>query len=236
MSHLFRLAPLMALLLVLTGCDLLDPNEPSATGSIRGEVTMEGRGLDGVTVSLADGTAVVTASEGSFRFHGMPPGTYELSISGYPADAAFGSTSQTVTVGPAGESAPVAFSVWSSNSDRAALVALYNAISGPNWARTNWLTDAPLGEWYGVEVDDQGRVQGLTISVTAGSIPPEIGNLSGLTALWLSGNLSGLIPPEIGKLANLESLRLDGGRLAGPIPSELGKPHQPPTLASRRHP
>ena len=217
-----RLAPLV-LLLAVAGCDLLAPYAPSATGSIRGEVTMEGRGLDGVIVSLSDGTAVVTTSEGSFRFHGMPPGTYELSISGYPADAVFGSMSQTVTVGPAGGLATVAFSVRTSNSDRAALVALYNATGGPNWAiKTNWLTNAPLGEWYGVKVDDQGRVQELSISVLAGSLPPEIGDLSSLTELWLFGGLSGLIPPEIGKLANLESLRLDGGRLAGPIPSELG--------------
>ena len=40
------------------------------------------------------------------------------------------------------------------NPDRAALVALYNATDGPNWVdNTNWLTDAPLGEWYGVSTD-----------------------------------------------------------------------------------
>ena len=214
---------LLALALLVAGCDLLAPYAPSATGSIRGEVTMEGRGLDGVTVSLSDGTAVVTTSEGSFRFHGMPPGTYELSISGYPADAVFGSTSRTVTVGPAGGLATVAFSVRTSESDRAALVALYNATGGPSWLYSeNWLTDAPLGEWYGVKVDDQGRVQGLSISVLAGSLPPEIGDLSSLTELYVFGGLSGLIPPEIGKLVNLESLLLDHGRLAGPIPSEIG--------------
>ena len=39
------------------------------------------------------------------------------------------------------------------NPDRAALMALYNATDGPNWVdNTNWLTDAPLGEWYGVSI------------------------------------------------------------------------------------
>ena len=36
-------------------------------------------------------------------------------------------------------------------TDRAALVALYDATGGEAWWRsTNWKTAAPLGEWYGV--------------------------------------------------------------------------------------
>ena len=42
--------------------------------------------------------------------------------------------------------------------DRAALVALYNATDGPNWVlRTNWLSDEPLGDWYGINTDIDGR-------------------------------------------------------------------------------
>ncbi|CAN0280957.1 unnamed protein product, partial [Ectocarpus sp. 12 AP-2014] len=46
------------------------------------------------------------------------------------------------------------------STDRAALVALYNATDGDNWTNnTNWNTDAPLGQWYGTgRVNDQGRV------------------------------------------------------------------------------
>ncbi len=41
----------------------------------------------------------------------------------------------------------------------AALVALYESTDGPNWVNNeNWLTDAPLGEWYGVDTDRDGRV------------------------------------------------------------------------------
>ena len=48
--------------------------------------------------------------------------------------------------------------------ERAALVALYNATDGPNWVNNeNWLTDAPLGEWYGVDTDNAGRVVGLNL-------------------------------------------------------------------------
>ena len=40
-------------------------------------------------------------------------------------------------------------------TDRAALVALYDATNGENWARnTNWLSSQPLGDWYGIVTDD----------------------------------------------------------------------------------
>ena len=39
--------------------------------------------------------------------------------------------------------------------DRAALVALYAATDGENWDdNSNWLSDAPLGDWYGVTTRD----------------------------------------------------------------------------------
>ncbi len=66
----------------------------------------------------------------------------------------------------------------------------------------------------------------------AGKIPPELGDLTGLRTLNLSGTWSlgfGLgwdpeltIPPELGNLRNLEVLNLRRNRLIGDIPSELG--------------
>ena len=42
------------------------------------------------------------------------------------------------------------------------LVAFYNATDGPNWTNdTNWLSDRPIGEWYGVTTDASGRVTEL---------------------------------------------------------------------------
>ena len=47
----------------------------------------------------------------------------------------------------------------SPETDREALAALYNATGGGNWARgTNWLSDAPIGEWEGVTTDGYDRV------------------------------------------------------------------------------
>ena len=110
--------------------------------------------------------------------------------------------------------------------DREALTALYNALDGANWTdRTNWLSDEPMEEWYGVEVDDNGRVIVLTLGDNQlnGPIPPELGGLSNLEELLLSGNeLSGTIPAQLGDLTSLRFLDLDDNQLNGPIPSELG--------------
>ena len=114
----------------------------------------------------------------------------------------------------------------SPETDREALVALYNATGGPDWLNSeNWLSDVPIGKWNGVGTDDNGRVTGLGLSGNqlSGEIPPELGNLANLEDLALRRNqLSGEIPPELGNLANLRTLYLDGDQLSGEIPPELG--------------
>ena len=88
-----------------------------------------------------------------------------------------------------------------------------------------------IGSWVGVEVSD-GRVTAIRLTGTAdepggltGPIPPELGQLTGLTVLDLSGNeLSGPIPWELGNLANVQTLNLSHNRLAGLIPPELANP------------
>jgi len=110
-------------------------------------------------------------------------------------------------------------------SDRDILVVLYDAMDGPNWAYSeNWLTDAPLGEWHGVDVDAEGAVVGLILTENGltGTIPPEIGRLSNLEHLEMwTNNLSGPIPPELGILSSLRVLVLDFNELTS-IPPELG--------------
>ena len=110
-------------------------------------------------------------------------------------------------------------------SDREILVALYDTTGGPNWTRrTNWLSDRPLGEWQGVDVDGQGRVTRLSVRNNGlrGTIAPELAALSNLTALDISDNgLTDRFSRNLGNLANLEVLALNGNDLTGPIPAEL---------------
>ena len=125
------------------------------------------------------------------------------------------------------ENTPFATATTAPETDREALVALYNSTDGPNWRRSrNWLSNAPLGEWYGVTTDNNGRVIELFLheNQLSGEIPPELGNLANLESLFLDLNqLSGEIPPELGNLANLSVLFLHENQLSGEIPPELGK-------------
>ena len=111
-------------------------------------------------------------------------------------------------------------------TDRNALAALYNATDGENWQHNDgWLSDQPVGEWYGVVTNANGRVVGLHLDENrlSGEIPPELGHLSELELLYLSNNrLDGAIPPELGRLTNLTSLFLNGNDLTGEIPPALG--------------
>ncbi len=112
-------------------------------------------------------------------------------------------------------------------AERDALVAQYHAAGGPDWTdTTNWLSDEPLGTWYGVETSND-RVSKLDLcgpdgNNLRGTIAPELGRLTSATDLRLSNNhLSGGIPATLGSLTSLEILRLSNNTLSGPVPAEL---------------
>ena len=126
-------------------------------------------------------------------------------------------------------------------TDRAALMALYEATGGSNWTvNRNWGTDAPLGAWHGVSVNTEGRVTGLRLERNnlTGTLPEALGNLANLEDLDLSSNqLHGpVFPPCWADLFNLRELRLRSNQLSGPIPPELGNLPQPSLAVFGRQP
>ncbi|MCK5739085.1 T9SS type A sorting domain-containing protein [bacterium] len=120
-------------------------------------------------------------------------------------------------------------------TERAALIALYNSTDGDNWTDNSGWKTPPLhtdgftipgteGGWNGVTVSGDHIIQLLLHDNNlSGSIPVELGNLSSLNYVDLTSNqLSGNIPAELGGLSGLGSLRLDSNQLSGSIPAGLG--------------
>jgi len=116
-----------------------------------------------------------------FSWSSSDVGVAGVDESGLVQAVAEGSATITATAGSVSGVAEITVE----NPDRAALVALYEATDGPNWVNNeNWLSDAPLGEWHGVDTDPQGRVVSLELVHIdedrewaffglVGSIPPE---------------------------------------------------------------
>ncbi len=115
----------------------------------------------------------------------------------------------------------------SAATDRVALEALYDATGGSGWTdNANWKTSAPLGEWFGVTTDGDGRVTRLRLrrNGLSGPIPAALGDLARLEELSLRDNrLTGSIPAALGRLANLDWLNLYRNDLTGPIPGALSR-------------
>ena len=109
--------------------------------------------------------------------------------------------------------------------DRAALVAFYESTGGPNWTdNTGWLSGAPVKDWEGVRTDENGRVIQIVLPLhnLSGTLPLDIGLLTKLNILQLSGNsLTGELPPTMGRLTELELIILGGNAFTSCIPDGL---------------
>lgn len=112
-------------------------------------------------------------------------------------------------------------------AEKEALIALYDSTGGDSWNNnTNWCSDKPLSEWYGVSLDPEGYVQAIWLSSNnlTGSIPEKISGLTHLERLNLEWNsLQGSIPEGIVEMSRLYYLNLRQNQLSGSIPEKIGK-------------
>ena len=113
-------------------------------------------------------------------------------------------------------------------ADSLALVAIYNASDGANWAKNKWELDKPIDTWPAVTVT-AGRVTALKLT-TANvitkdwTLPAEIGDLTELTDLRINSNkLTGDLPESLYELKKLEYIYFQNDNLTGALSSKIGQ-------------
>lgn len=101
-------------------------------------------------------------------------------------------------------------------AERDALMDFYNATGGDNWDNnTNWGSEKPVGEWYGVSVDGMGYVTELVFYgnnlVCDDDLPASMANLKKLRTLILIEGDYKKIPEVIRNIGSLECFVISGG-------------------------
>ena len=164
---------------VAPSSDQATPSAPSSGSPAPGQSTPVTTTVTAQATRTAGGGSAGTGSP-------VPPtvdptrstaGTAPTAEPAVPAPA----SSPAIPATPEASPTPVRGSL---ETDREALIALFNALNGRFWESgytATWATDAPLDQWPGVFVED-GRVVRLALESDRikGVIPPEVGSLSAL--------------------------------------------------------
>jgi Leucine-rich repeat (LRR) protein len=116
---------------------------------------------------------------------------------------------------------------------RYALATLFFSTDGPNWSQSsNWLTDVDECLWYsrsgGSSCDENGLYVTLDLGFNGlmGSIPGEIGLLTGLRRLDISGGvgpgIGGALPTTMASLVALETFVATDNAITGSLFNDIG--------------
>ncbi|CDP11038.1 unnamed protein product [Coffea canephora] len=112
--------------------------------------------------------------------------------------------------------------------DLNALLAFKAAIFDPQRIiPTNWSTSTSVCNWIGITCNARHhRVAAIDLSYMgiAGTIPPQLGNLSFLVRLNVTKNsFHGHLPTELSRVRQLKYISLEGNAFEGELPSWLGE-------------
>ncbi|MBP5218726.1 MAG: redoxin domain-containing protein, partial [Bacteroidales bacterium] len=117
----------------------------------------------------------------------------------------------TVTIkDKSGKVEPVTLTLKQASKVRNALMAIYNAMDGPNWTYSySWGTDKPISSWTGVTFDEQTHELQLSFFKMGlkGEFPDCFDGLSACTYFLVNDEgVTGTLPPSFNKLKNLKEL------------------------------
>ena len=113
-------------------------------------------------------------------------------------------------------------------ADSLALVAIYNASKGAEWAKNQWELDKPMDTWSAVTVTE-GRVTALKLTTSnvitqEWTLPEDVADLTELTDLRINSNkLTGEIPDAVYGLTKLEKLYFQNDNLTGSISGKIAQ-------------
>ena len=110
-------------------------------------------------------------------------------------------------------------------NDQAVLAVLQQAVGSDRVNLPSATDESGRVTFLGWQTDrDRLYIHRIPEIGVAWELPPELGQLTGLTTLRLGGpQLHGEIPPELGQLTKLRKLYLVLSHLSGAVPPELGQ-------------
>lgn len=116
--------------------------------------------------------------------------------------------------------------VYNIETDKLALLAIYEASDGANWAKNKWDLTQDVSTWSGVTVTN-GRVTALKITASGvivkdWTLPDEVGWLTEVTDFRINQNhLTGALPESLFTLTKLQKLYFQNNTLSGSLSSSI---------------
>jgi len=111
-------------------------------------------------------------------------------------------------------------------TDKAILMQFFESTKGESWTnKEKWGSDAPVGEWFGITVEND-RVTKIVLPSNnlAGTIPVSVEELGALESFEVQNNsIEGELPSKIGDLSKLKTLDVSSNNITGEIPKSVGE-------------